>query len=936
MAATEINISDFASKTQDTLSNTDNVLMCGDGSVANKIDVFSLKQALNSYNAFFGANKLKLYSGMFPLDSDFKKETFTTDSKKCATKIMATNDVQITFDDTLYNVYAYYADITFNYTATRVINNGDFISTALPYIRIYCERKDNADITPGDVNVYIGQTKEAIRNDYFNACFKELSINDASYVDGDKYYVAILYKSNATGIQINITKNGTDVTPYPSTDKTVCKYLLGVSYYNNITPVITIPEHNSSGITAKALMVWNNVQTSNLFYSKALGAYELPLSCINHDNKNLAYLSEKINSSVTDDDALKIANKRVNNEHIYAIKELKIYDPNKSESDKYYLSVLLNTSSLLQIGIAKNNPYGSAVCSQYISGNSAILNRGSEIVELIDSNDSGIYGKAVIDWNDIPKLNIFSNAAGVNNVPYEMPDSWITATESDLTSFPSIITPHCHEITNDNKNTQYQTPTNYAVTKYITDTTVKKETGKGLSTNDYTNEDKTKLDSLSLNLSFTDRDGVNNVLDELYITGLQEGYYFSYFIWNGSVITSIIRDSSDNIVWFANDLPATAGSVFSYSQGGVTVYAIFNNNTYLLSPQDTNILGKALNLASNPRISEYLFTPVEKYHPLCVSRFDLGELLPNGLYNASLIGITRRCDNVNDSVFCFGNKTAAAVSNKFFDLHSVGTHARGERFVSEMGSYVDLSTKNWLPTSDSLLLPLIVGAVNNADGDNLTDKWFTGGAHAFGNTTTGSPTMRELSNTVMVDGKSLSIGQQNVRGRVCTIDVVNNIQGYNTCKENGGGREIIQQRAHIEITNTYIESTIEFVALEEVVVYGDLYASGINVQEMTGYRFLGSQSKRGQYVFNNNANIPSNDDTKINAIRILCDGTYIFDTELDLSFGLGNHLISGEPNSFVTVAGKAYFRVMPSSMQIHLDTNESIIYRTRLYFRKAN
>ena len=438
----------------------------------------------------------------------------------------------------------------------------------------------------------------------------------------------------------------------------------------------------------------------------------------------------------------------------------------------------------------------------------------------------------------------------------------------------------------------------------------------------------------ALNPPYTDRDELNVIFDELYITGLQSGYYFSYFIWNGTVVIAIIRDANDNIVWFANEEPAVEGSIFKYSQGGVTLYAIFNSNTHTISPQDTNILRKALDLGSNPTISEYILTPNNLYSPLCVSRFDQNELLPNGQYNGSWIGITRRCDNINDSVFCFVNKMASGVSNKFFDFYAVGTHTKGEEFVSTMSSYIDFVAKNSLPTSDALLLPIIVGAVNNADGDNLTKKWFTGGNHAYGNTSTGSPTLRELSNTVMVDGKLVPIGGQNVRGRVCTIDVINNIQGYNTCKENGGGREIIQQRAHIEVTNTYIETTIEFVALEEVVVYGPMYATGINVREMPGYRFLGSQSKRGQYVFNNDGNVPASDDNKINAIRILCDGGYIFDTEMDLSYGLGNKLISGEANCFVTISGKAYFEIMSSTAQIHLDTNESIIYRTRMYFRK--
>ena len=433
---------------------------------------------------------------------------------------------------------------------------------------------------------------------------------------------------------------------------------------------------------------------------------------------------------------------------------------------------------------------------------------------------------------------------------------------------------------------------------------------------------------------YTDRAGLNSIFDELYITGFQTGYYFSFFTWNGTKVTAIIRDSSNNIIWFANGLDATPGEVFEYSQNGVTLYAIFNSNTHTTSPENSAILAKSLNLAENSIISGYVLTPNQFFSPINVSRFDLGANLPNGLYHGSWVALIRRCDEQNDSVFCFANKMASAVSNKFFDFYSVGTRQRGTRFVSEMATYIDYSTKNGLSTSDCLLLPIIVGAVNNADGDNLTEKWFTGGNHAYGNTATGSPTLRELSNTVRVDGVLVPIGRQNVRGRVCTIDVVNNIQGYNTCKENGGGREIIQQRAHIEITNTYIETTIEFVALESVVVYGPFLLAAMNVADMVGYRFVGSQSKRGLYVYDGNGNVPSNDDQQINAIRILTADDYLFDVELDLSFGIGTKLLSNSPNCYVTNSAKAYFTAFASGTQIPLNANDSISYRTRMYFKK--
>lgn len=319
--------------------------------------------------------------------------------------------------------------------------------------------------------------------------------------------------------------------------------------------------------------------------------------------------------------------------------------------------------------------------------------------------------------------------------------------------------------------------------------------------------------------------------------------------------------------------------------------------------------------------------------PLNVSRFDVGGTLPAG-HRASWITINRRMDEEFDSVLNFCNKRSPNLTNKWFDFYSVGKHIRGVDGVSKCDNYTDWSTINGLSSSDALMMAVIVGAVNNIDGDNTTVKWHTGGAHAYGDSATGAtPTMRELSNIVRVDGKSIAIGEKNIKGNKCTIDVINNVQGYNTCKEDGTGREIVQQRYHVEVTNDYCEVVTELVALEEVIVYGSNVVTGISMSNMQ-YRFIGSDSKRGLYTYNGSGNIPSNRDCKINTLRVEKDG-YIFDVEYDLYYGLGNKLMSETYNLFVTNAAKAYFANIPTESNIHLNEGDSINWRVKLNIRKA-
>lgn len=406
--------------------------------------------------------------------------------------------------------------------------------------------------------------------------------------------------------------------------------------------------------------------------------------------------------------------------------------------------------------------------------------------------------------------------------------------------------------------------------------------------------------------TYTDNPTLNGVVNELYFRDWQSDYDIRFFSISGGKFTMTVYDSSDNLILFINDEDVTAGELFVYEDARsgkpLTMYMIPNGEEYVISGTHINAMQDALGFQFNPICEQaYLRELQEESKPLCVSRFDDETLLPNCLYNASYITISRRYTQTHDSVFVFANKMAAAVSNHFFDLLAVGLHERGERKVSKCSSYIDYTSLNSSPTTDSLLMPIVVSATNNIDGDN-TDKWFTGGNHAYGNQSTGTPTMKELYNIVRLDGELVNIGDVNRRGSVLTIDVANEIQAYNTCKQAGGGRAVIVQRAHIVATATDITADIELEALEDVTIENPLYGCAWYFDSCDYYRFIGSVSKKGKYLPNVNT-APTSTDNHINANAVAKNDHLMYMEFAD--YGIAGKKLTSEANAFA-LNGKMY------------------------------
>lgn len=324
---------------------------------------------------------------------------------------------------------------------------------------------------------------------------------------------------------------------------------------------------------------------------------------------------------------------------------------------------------------------------------------------------------------------------------------------------------------------------------------------------------------------------------------------------------------------------------------------------------------------------------ISKVDHLCVSRYKRPDMNPNGLYYNSYIAVSRRFNSSYDSVLVFGNKDAAAVTNKFWDLFGFYVITRGEEYINFPADVTSFGTGIANSTTTDSILPVIVGAVNNIDGDN-SSKWFTGQNHAYGNEAAGeTPTMREVSCDVSVDGVSVGLNNLGIRGDVCTIDVVNMVQGYNTCKQDGTGREIIKQKIAVRIDNDKCVIRVEYIALEDVVFY-NIPGFGMYGAPNTGrkFRFIGSLTKPLAYDYNATTVSPSSSDNRINALQFSRNGMALEVYVKDV--GLGNmKLNTTENNAYATNANKVYTRLTASDTAFSLPSGGMLAFELEMFVK---
>lgn len=245
-----------------------------------------------------------------------------------------------------------------------------------------------------------------------------------------------------------------------------------------------------------------------------------------------------------------------------------------------------------------------------------------------------------------------------------------------------------------------------------------------------------------------------------------------------------------------------------------------------------------------------------------------------------------------------------SIGNNLFDLLSLAKLNKTDPLDSSLFTDLSQSSSDWIG-------PFQVAAVANKDGDDTGSGsgydedgfkiTFTGGAHRYNNTTTGSTATARLSDLEFrINGEAITQGS----GFASKIEIswINNIQAYNTKKADGTGREVLKEHCKLTFDGLDWKVGIELEPLEDISIrtwYG---------LQMTGVS--GSTSTHWKYVdaANRGADASSSGNNSTKAV-IAYGGKYEVEMWLDTSIDLGKRWLcySGITNSAFHSGSKLYF-----------------------------
>lgn len=208
-------------------------------------------------------------------------------------------------------------------------------------------------------------------------------------------------------------------------------------------------------------------------------------------------------------------------------------------------------------------------------------------------------------------------------------------------------------------------------------------------------------------------------------------------------------------------------------------------------------------------------------------------------------------------------------------------------------------------TSSDWHSPFIVKALDNGDGDTPESAYFTGGNHQTNNFGAGgAATARTSKLELFADSKPLSAGDSG------TADIIemrwtNMIQGYNTTKADGSGREVLQENHILKFINEKFEAYVEIIPLEDVIISTYYGLQGIT-SSYPKVRYIGG-ANQGEYE-------GTSESGDLTTYRIECHrGNHKMNIEIDPEFDLGKRtdtFAHGTKGAFATEYGKCYFTII--------------------------
>lgn len=227
-----------------------------------------------------------------------------------------------------------------------------------------------------------------------------------------------------------------------------------------------------------------------------------------------------------------------------------------------------------------------------------------------------------------------------------------------------------------------------------------------------------------------------------------------------------------------------------------------------------------------------------------------------------------------------------------------------------VNSDFDRQTKDYINAYTDYVGPIFnLRAINNINGDKPNSADFTGGWHGYDNANSGTATARTISCKAFVDG--FELGNEVVNGYETKLIVTNLIQGTNTKKVDGSGREILQEKITYTIVCGNINIEAEYTPLEDLTVGGYYF---LQFQLVSGFnsKFIAyDDDDHRKWIDDLSSNIYGGDKTVSSTNCMQFTGEYKKCTMFyDPNFGLGKMKYNNSYRWFYRDYGKAYFNLI--------------------------
>ena len=332
---------------------------------------------------------------------------------------------------------------------------------------------------------------------------------------------------------------------------------------------------------------------------------------------------------------------------------------------------------------------------------------------------------------------------------------------------------------------------------------------------------KVDLPDITQPVSFTKNAGWVNRID------------LSIYSVNNCFNTSIAVNEGEKYLisgWSQNN---TYPCAFGVIENGTTAYIPLFAGGYSVSYSDYEI--------TIPATVKTLYVNSDTDHPLNIKKVvqmtqaQAANNIVNALntrlkavYDGTKLLFKKKYNNTCDLVIRMNNDGG----NNLFTFVSMYLAENTESKLNDNFAASDIYTASLSMRQSDWFGPYQVAADQNGDGDHPTSVYFTGGNHRSNNQATGGGvTATQLSLAVKFDGITPEL---NKIYDVDCIDLkwVNAVQAYNTSKDNGSGRAVLNETWQAHITADKVDVQNDILALEDITIktyYGlQAYVSGWN------------------------------------------------------------------------------------------------------------